>query len=590
MATDQQRSVSPGNRPNVVIVMTDDQGYGDLGCTGNPWLSTPNIDEFARQSVRCNDFHVSPLCTPTRAGFMTGRNPLLNGAWATAWGRSILRREEVTLAQVFAANGYHTGLFGKWHLGDTYPYRPQDRGFSRVVAHKGGGVGQTPDFWGNSYFDDTYFRNGEPTQYEGYCTDIWFEEAMAFIDSTAGKDPFLACVMTNAPHSPYFVADRYAAAYRDRPEIPESEFYGMITNIDENFGRLRRFLTDKGLADNTIIVFLTDNGTSGGARTDADGFVVQGYNAGLRGVKASYYDGGHRVPFFLRYPDGDLTDRDVDGLTCHFDVLPTMIDLCGLTPPPLPVLDGTTIAPALRGVGTLPARYIFLQNQQQPEPPEKWHNVVLTPRWRLVFGRELYDINSDPGQLTDVAADNPGVVAELRAAHEAWWTEIAPTLVERAPLLLGHAAENPVRLDAMDVMGDIAWDQPHVREAKHSSGKWYVEIAHPGRYRFSLRRWPAELGLPIDSTPTGDEAPGEVNSVELNRRHGASGESNHLAATAAELVLNGQTQGCEVTGSEAEISFERNLEPSRGDLEAHFIADDGERHGAYYVYVERLMS
>ncbi|MCA8973013.1 MAG: sulfatase-like hydrolase/transferase, partial [Planctomycetes bacterium] len=184
-------------RPNVLLVLTDDQGYGDLGSTGNPWIRTPNLDAFAVASVRCNDFHVSPLCTPTRGSLMTAHNPLRNGAWATCWGRSILRREETTIADHFAGAGYRTGLFGKWHLGDSYPYRPQDRGFQKVVAHKGGGVGNTPDFWGNSYFDDTYFANGKPTRYEGYCTDVWFEEATAFItEALDAGSPFFACVTT----------------------------------------------------------------------------------------------------------------------------------------------------------------------------------------------------------------------------------------------------------------------------------------------------------------------------------------------------------------------------------------------------------
>lgn len=144
------------NKPNVILVMTDDQGYGDLGCTGNPWIQTPNIDRFYDEAVRLTDFHVSPLCTPTRGAIMSGRRPIRNGAWATCWGRSILRKSEVTMADVFADSGYRTGMFGKSHLGDNYPYRPQDRGFQHVVAHRGGGVAQTPDFWGNNYFDDSY--------------------------------------------------------------------------------------------------------------------------------------------------------------------------------------------------------------------------------------------------------------------------------------------------------------------------------------------------------------------------------------------------------------------------------------------------
>jgi len=186
-------------KPNVILVITDDQGYGDLGCTGNPWIQTPHIDAFHDEAVCLKDFHVSPLCTPTRGALMSGKRPIRNGAWATTWGRSMLRKSEVTMANVFSDNGYKTGMFGKWHLGDNYPYRPQDRGFQHVVAHRGGGVGQTPDFWGNNYFNDTYFHNGKLVAHEGYCTDIWFKEAIKFIKANR-EQPFFAYIATNAPH------------------------------------------------------------------------------------------------------------------------------------------------------------------------------------------------------------------------------------------------------------------------------------------------------------------------------------------------------------------------------------------------------
>ncbi len=223
--------------PNVIIVLTDDQGYGDLGCTGNPWLKTPNIDAFAKESLNFSNFHVQPLCTPTRGALMTGRRPAENGAWATCWGRSILRASEHTLPDLFRSNGYRTGLFGKWHLGDNYPYRPFERGFDHVVAHQGGGVGQTPDFWGNNYFDDVYQHNGQNRQHEGYCTDVWFEEAMKFIKNDS-ENPFFCVIATNAPHCPYLVADEYADPYRSNPDIPQAEFYGMISNI----GLVSKFL------------------------------------------------------------------------------------------------------------------------------------------------------------------------------------------------------------------------------------------------------------------------------------------------------------------------------------------------------------
>ena len=280
-------------RPNVVLVMTDDQGYGDLACHGNPWIRTPNLDRLHRESVRLTDFHVSPLCTPTRAGLMTGQNPVRLGAWGTTWGRSLPRRDAVTMADLFAASGYPTGCFGKWHLGDNYPFRPQDRGFTEVLIHGGGGVGQTPDYWDNDYFDDTYFHNGKPEKCRGYCTDVWFDAAIRFIESNRDR-PFFAYVPTNAPHGPFHVAQKYSSLYSADPNVPNTNFYGMITNIDENMGRLTAKLDELGLSENTILIFTTDNGTAAGFRGG------KGFNAGMRGTKGSLYEGGHRVPCFIR--------------------------------------------------------------------------------------------------------------------------------------------------------------------------------------------------------------------------------------------------------------------------------------------------
>ena len=575
--------------------MTDDQGVGDLGCTGNPWLKTPNIDRFAQEAVRCHDFHVAPLCTPTRGGLMTARHPLRNGAWATAWGRSLLKRRERTLAELFASNGYRTGLFGKWHLGDAWPYRPQDRGFSRVVAHKGGGVGQTPDFWGNDYFDDTYESDGHAMRFEGYCTDVWFQQATRFIDED--DSPFLACIMTNAPHTPYFVADRYASPYRGHPDIVEPEFYGMIANIDENVGRLRAHLQARGLERDTVLVFLTDNGTSGGCVCDTDGFVQRGYNAGLRGKKASLYDGGHKVPFFLRYPAGGLVDRDVPQMISYLDLLPTLTELCELAPSPDPVspgaaLDGTSALAALAGRECVPidddptrVPILVMQNQQGPDPPARWENAVLAGRWRLIEGRELYDVQADPGQRHDIAGAHPGIVACLRARHAAWWDDLQGELAERAPLVLGDAHENPTRLDAMDAMGDIAWDQPHVRQAVPGCGRWFVGFARPGHYRFELRRWPAELGSALDALPADACDP---DQRARSRRHGASGDSVALPIRRGELVIGEAASRAEAAPGSGSITFERYVSAGQTDLEATLLMRDGGRIGAYYVYVEWL--
>ena len=595
-------------RPNVVLVITDDQGYGDLGCTGHPWLKTPRIDAFHDDAVRLTDFHVSPLCTPTRGALMTGRRPVRNGAWATCWGRSILRKSETTMADVFGAAGYRTAMFGKWHLGDNYPYRPQDRGFQHVVAHKGGGVGQTPDFWGNNYFDDTYFHNGAPVEHAGYCTDVWFDEAIRFIEQCTGGQaakpstahspddaastgsppdadaPFFVYLATNAPHSPYLVSDKYAQPYRGNPEVPEPEFCGMIANIDENFGRLRRTLAERGLEDNTILVFMTDNGSSGGSELDENQHLVRGYNAGMRGKKGSYYDGGHRVPFFLRWPGGGLDGgRDVDEMSLHIDLLPTFIDLCGLDTPDVD-FDGCNIARLLDGgLNRLPGdRVHFLQYRQDTVPPEKWTNAVMTRRWRLVRGKELYDIKADPGQRKDLAADFPGEVARLRGAHDAWWDEISPGLEAYCPITLGDPAENPARLCAMDVLGDVAWHQTHITQAKESTGRWAVEIAQPGRYRFSLRRWPAERDLAIEGTIPPEEAKTLIYAPE-----DARSEAIRPVEARLSLFEEERSEPLESGDKTAEFTFAIG-KTGTTLLHTSFIDEDGDIQGTYYVDVERL--
>ncbi|HID07217.1 MAG TPA: N-acetylgalactosamine 6-sulfate sulfatase, partial [Armatimonadetes bacterium] len=392
-------------------MITDDQGYGDLGCHGNPVIQTPNLDWLHAHSTRLTNFHVDPLCSPTRAALMTGRYSCRVGVWATILGRSLLRREEATMADIFAANGYRTGIFGKWHLGDNYPFRPQDRGFQEVLVHGGGGIGQTPDFWGNDYFDDTYWHNGRPEAFKGYCTDVFFDAALKFIE--ANRDhPFFAYIATNAPHSPFHVPEKYAEPYL-KMGVPQhrARFYGMITNIDENVGRLLTRLRECGLEGDTIVIFTTDNGTSAGY----DPRTGDGYNAGMRGIKGSAYDGGHRTPCFIRWA-GELQEgRDISSLTAHFDLLPTLIELCGLENPERIQFDGISLVPLLTGaVRDLPDRTIIVHTQQI-DHPQKWRTcAVMTNRWRLVNGGELYDMTIDPGQEKNVANQYQDVVKELR--------------------------------------------------------------------------------------------------------------------------------------------------------------------------------
>ncbi|MFT5130574.1 MAG: arylsulfatase A-like enzyme, partial [Rhodothermales bacterium] len=384
--------------PNVVLIMTDDQGYGDLACHGNPVLKTPNLDALHAESLRFTDFHTMPFCTPTRAALMTGRNASRTGAYRTSAGRTMMHADEVSMATVFKDNAYATGIFGKWHLGDNYPHRPQDRGFETTRWHRCGGVGQGSDYWGNDYFDDHYEENGSFKKFEGYCTDVFFDGALDFITKNAAEEkPFFAYIASNAPHGPYRVAPEYAAPYKEACNWRSgAEFYGMIANIDENVGRLRRRLAELKIAEDTILIFMTDNGSAAGLSPKKDeGFgpldqlADGGFNAGMRGKKSSIYDGGHRVPFFVHWPEGKLTGgRDVTELAACWDVLPTLIDLCALTPPKVE-FDGSSLVPALKGEG-MPERSLVMQFQGGAyfrHLPEPWtDSVVMTKRWRLLNG------------------------------------------------------------------------------------------------------------------------------------------------------------------------------------------------------------
>jgi len=553
-----QITAAQRKRPNVVLVMTDDQGYGDLGCHGNPVIQTPNLDRLYTQSIRLTDFHVGPTCSPTRAALMTGHYCNRTGVWHTIMGRSLLRKDEVTVADVFSAGGYRTAIFGKWHLGDNYPFRPQDRGFGEVLIHGGGGVGQGPDYWGNDYFDDTYFHNGKPKKFEGYCTDIWFDGAMKFIEANKHR-PFFCYIPTNAAHGPYNVADKYSKPYRDKGvESRQANFYGMITNIDENMNRLMQHLKQLGLEDDTILIFMTDNGTSGG------------YSGGMRGRKGSEYEGGHRVPCFIRWPDGGLTSgSDIDRVTAHVDILPTLIELCGLKEPRGVKFDGDSLVRLLTGQDENWPDRTLITDSQRIEHPEKWRkSAVMTDRRRLINGQELYDIKADPAQKNDIADRHPQVVEKLRKAYEAWWADVSQRFDEYCEIIIGSDKQNPTRLMSHDWHGPkVPWSQGAVRSGMQANGFWAVDIERDGRYQFELRRWPKELDAPINESIPGGKA---------------------ITATEARLKIADEDMTVPVSRNARAVTFEVRLKTGKTRLQTWFMDDRGNSRGAYYVYVKRL--
>ena len=417
--------------PNVVIVISDDQGYGDLGCTGNSIIKTPNIDHLASESSGLSDYHVAPTCSPTRCSFLTGHWTNRTGVWHTIMGRSMLRENEVTVGQMFSDAGYDTGMFGKWHLGDNYPYRAEDRGFTEVYRHGGGGIGQTPDLWDNAYFDGSYFHNGEIVPAKGFCTDVFFEQANAFISKCAKQEkPFFAYISTNAPHKPLHCPPKYLEMYEGQSHNIAA-FYGMITNIDDNVGKTRQLINDLGVADDTIFIFTTDNGTASGAKV---------FNAGMRDGKGSPYEGGHRVPFFVHWPAGGLTKQhDVNELTHAVDVVPTLLEMTGVKKPEVVKFDGVSIADLLHPTKDVdwPKRFV-ISDSQRVRDPIKWRSSsVMTGKYRLVNRKELYNVATDPGQKSNIADKHPEVVAEMREFYERWWAELKPTFAQTTEIFLG---------------------------------------------------------------------------------------------------------------------------------------------------------
>lgn len=550
-------------RPNVILVMTDDQGYGDVGAHGHPFLKTPHLDRLHAESVRLTDYHVDPTCSPTRAALLTGRYSTRTGVWHTIMGRSLMNPEEVTLAEVFRDNGYATGMVGKWHLGDNYPLRPQDQGFEEAFYHLGGGVGQGPDYFGNDYFDDTFFRNGVEEKTEGYVTDVWFDDALDYIGRKK-DEPFFLYLSTNAPHGPFLVGEEYSQPYVDAGAGPgSSRFFGMIANIDENMGRLVDRLAELSLSENTILIFTTDNGSAeywAVPRDERDSWTE--FSAGMRARKGSEYDGGHRVPFFIRWPAGGLTGgRDVDQLSAHIDVLPTLAELVDLEVPGSLALDGVSLGTALNGdADVLRDRTLLVHSQRVPTPIKWRKSSVMTERWRLVNQHELYDIQVDPAQSTDVAAGNPDVVSRLQGEYDAWWQSLSASFDHVVRIGVGADQEAPTRLSAHDWFvsdqSQSPWSQNHIRNGHIGNGHWEIDVRNHGDYRIVLRRWPHSEPGPIE-------------------------------ATHARLKVGASVVEADVDPKAESVVFEMPLDAGPATLQSWLEMPSGDTRGAYYVSVER---
>lgn len=460
-------------KPNVVLVITDDQGYGDLGRHGNETIRTPRLDAFAAESARVERFYVQPVCSPTRACLLTGRYNYRTGVVDTFIGRSLMHPDERTLAELLKDAGWRTGHFGKWHLGDNPPLRSIDQGFEEAVWLRGGGLGQPSDPpGGERYQDPILFRNGVPEKRRGYVSDLITDDTIAF--ARANKDrPFFAYVAYNAPHTPL----ELPPDARLDPALDDvtAKVYAMVENIDRNVGRILDALRELAIDRDTIFIFMTDNGPQ-----------QKRYNAGLRGLKASVFEGGLRVPFYVRWP-ARLKPGSVKGPGAHIDVLPSVLEACGVEAPKN--LDGRSLLPQLAGAA-FPARTLFFQWHRGDAPEPGRSCAAIESRWKWARPGApkdpamLFDLEADPNETKDVAAEHPKEVERLAAAYDAWFKDVSSTRGFAPPRI--RLGTQP-----LDVLTRQDWRGPKAGWGKDSAGHWEVE-AEPGEYEVTIRpegRW-----------------------------------------------------------------------------------------------------
>jgi arylsulfatase A-like enzyme len=500
------------SRPNVLVIMSDDQGHGDLGLHGNPVIRTPNLDRLGREGTRLTRFQVAPVCAPTRASLMTGRYHYRTGVVDTFLGRALMHTDEVTLAEMVSAAGYRTGIFGKWHLGDCAPMRPIDQGFQEALVIRGGGIGQPSDPpGGSSYFDPIVQHNGQPETRRGYCSDVFTDAAIAFIADDSGQGPerrpFLAYLAYNAPHAPLEVPEAYRQPYA-KADLSDARFpvggyplpgptpadatarvYGMVTNLDDNVGRLLARLDDLGLADETLVIFLTDNGPH-----------QVRYVSGFRGRKGTVYDGGIRVPCFWRWPGHLAPGRTIDRIASVIDLAPTILEACGVAAPEGVKFDGVSLWPLLAGKvdpAAWPDRVLFTQ-WHRGDAPEKYRAFAARDqRFKLVRAErpargaappfELFDTEADPYERHDLAGTHPEVVERLKRAYSAWLDDVSrPRGFDPPPRIdLGSPREDPTVLTPQD------WRGPRAGGPDGGLGYWEVRVFGPLRCRVTLAVRPA---------------------------------------------------------------------------------------------------
>ena len=492
-------------KPNIILILTDDAGSGDFGFKGNSMVKTPNLDHLASRSTRFTNFYVSPVCAPTRSSILTGNYAETTGIYDTYNGGAIMATEEITIAEILHKNAYQTGIFGKWHLGDNYPYRPIDQGFSESFVFKGGGLGQPGDydnyFAGDSaYFNPVMYRNEKKVSTKGYCSDIFTNEAIGFVRNNK-KKPFFAFLAFNAPHTPLQVPEQYSSIYKDltlgsfknnmnkmNPVMTNKELedakkvYGMMSNIDENIGRLIKELENLDLMKNTAIIFLSDNGPQ-----------QNRYVMGLRGRKGMVYQGGIKSPCIIHYPGIFPENKEISTTVAHIDLLPTILDFCNIKKGDNPPIDGRSMMPLLTNNDKdFNKRTLFFEwGRGFPIPFQNFaatnghfklvgHTYTLTG----LDGFELFDLTTDPEESENVINKNKAVALTLKKEMEAWYYQTArhPNNRNVHPAIVGTKHENPVILNRNDAKGS-----PGIWTEEETFGYWDIRVAESGTYTVKTR-------------------------------------------------------------------------------------------------------
>ena len=552
--------------PNIILMITDDQGYGDFGVTGNPVIKTPNIDAMAARSFEMTRFYVNAVCSPTRASLMTGRNSYRTGITDTFKGRSTMRTEEYTMAEMLKTKGYSTGLFGKWHLGDNYPYRPMDQGFDESLYHLGGGLGQPADPLENErrYSNPVLFKNGLKHPMEGYCCDVYYEEAIKWFSAENKKGkPFFAYIATNTPHTPlHDVPEDWYNYYKEK-DLGKKNFkqdkghpivgkdnndrtariYAMVSNIDDNVGKVFKALDKLKITKETIVIYMSDNGP--------DGFR---YVGGFKGKKSMSTEGGLRSPIWLHWPEKFKAGGKSDLLTAHIDLMPTIAELTGAEMKNDRKIDGRSILPTLTGkTQTWNDRKIILQNHRGTQPQRFINSAVVSQNWKmetdLKGNMALFDMKNDPYATKNVVDSTPEVKKQMVDYYDSWLKELDSEYPNMwSPLLIKvgteHEPDTFLTRQEMRIGDNANW-------SKHNAnGEWHLEVTKTADYgiRFQLLE--------------------DAKKVK------------------AELMVNGKILQTKEFSNEQLMSFDKvKLESGKAILQINVTAD-GKEAGPWHAYIK----